>query len=520
MLELHNGVYTGMIFFVNLHSIVNVGSSNPILMFLRLFLTIVFCWIFQFGLHAQVPQAFNYQAVCRNTNGAPILNQPVNFRVEILQGSITGTVVYAETQLDTTSAFGVSTLEIGRGTPTSGTFAGINWSNSPTYIRISFDPVGGNNFTFLGTHELLSVPYALQSGNALPQGNTANEILYWNGNSWVTLSPGSHGQAVALCNGTLTWTQSGVCPSILGLTCASAVHNGILTESITASGVNSVISYTGGNGSAHNGQTVNSTGITGLTATLNPGSFATGNGTLSYAITGTPSAAGIANFAISIGGQSCTLTRTVASMWPTGTVHCNSSTQIISVTNPTTNKTWMDRNLGATQVATNSADANAFGDLYQWGRSGDGHQCRNSGSTSTLSSTDTPGNSNFIIPPFPNTNNYDWRLNQNPNLWQGINGINNPCPSGYRLPTSAELAAERNSWTSNNQLGAFGSPLKFTASGLRWSSDGSISDEGLNGYYWSSTIDTTNSQSLTISNNSMIYTTFRAEGCSVRCIQN
>jgi len=33
----------------------------------------------------------------------------------------------------------------------------------------------------------------------------------------------------------------------------------------------------------------------------------------------------------------------------------------------------MDRNLGATQVATSSTDENSYGDLYQWGRRADGH---------------------------------------------------------------------------------------------------------------------------------------------------
>src|SRR5690606_24737546 len=120
-------------------------------------------------------------------------------------------------------------------------------------------------------------------------------------------------------------------------------------------------------------------------------------------------------------------------------------TAIVSVINPTTNKTWMDRNLGASQVATSSANANAYGDLYQWGRFADGHQCRNSGTTSTLSTTDTPGNGLFIISSIG-----DWRSSQNNNLWQGVNGINNPCPTGYRLPTEAELDAERLSWSGNN----------------------------------------------------------------------
>lgn len=111
------------------------------------------------------------------------------------------------------------------------------------------------------------------------------------------------------CVKTVTVTN----PAIATLACGTATNNGTLTGGTTASGVSSVISYTGGDGSAHSGQTVTSTGVTGLTATLAAGNFATGAGSLTYTITGTPSAGGTASFAINIGGQSCTLTRTVAS---------------------------------------------------------------------------------------------------------------------------------------------------------------------------------------------------------------
>ena len=111
------------------------------------------------------------------------------------------------------------------------------------------------------------------------------------------------------CVKTVTVTN----PAIASLACGSATNNGTLTVGTTASGVSSVISYTGGDGSAHSGQTVTSTGVTGLTATLAAGNFATGAGSLTYTITGNLSAGGTAYFAINIGGQSCTLTRTVAS---------------------------------------------------------------------------------------------------------------------------------------------------------------------------------------------------------------
>jgi hypothetical protein len=44
---------------------------------------------------------------------------------------------------------------------------------------------------------------------------------------------------------------------------------------------------------------------------------------------------------------------------------------------------WMDRNLGASRVATSSTDSEAYGDLYQWGRGTDGHEKRDSGTTLT-----------------------------------------------------------------------------------------------------------------------------------------
>ena len=57
-----------------------------------------------------------------------------------------------------------------------------------------------------------------------------------------------------------------------------------------------------------------------------------------------------------------------------------------TVVNPVTGKVWLDRNLGATQVAISSTDADSYGDLYQWGRNADGHQIRTSDITTTLAS--------------------------------------------------------------------------------------------------------------------------------------
>jgi len=181
---------------------------------------------------------------------------------------------------------------------------------------------------------------------------------------------------------------------------------------------------------------------------------------------------------------------------------------------------WMDRNLGATQVATGPTDSAAYGDLYQWGRLVDGHQNRSSSITSNLSSKDTPGHGKFIT-----TNNLplDWRIPQNNKLWQGTSGINNPCPAGFRLPTLTELEMERKSWSSNDAKGAFASPLKLVLAGTRSFIDGTLGQVGKSGAYWSSSVDGNNwaHTLLFIGTNAYVDNNIaRAMGGSVRCIMD
>ncbi|MGE4541907.1 MAG: hypothetical protein AB7D35_11655, partial [Bacteroidales bacterium] len=160
----------------------------------------------------------------------------------------------------------------------------------------------------------------------------------------------------------------------------------------------------------------------------------------------------------------------------------------------------------------------AYGDLYQWGRDTDGHEKRNSGTTSTLSNSDTPGHGNFIT---VTSSPYDWRSPQNNNLWQGVSGTNNPCPAGYRLPTEAEWEAERQSWSSSNAAGAFNSPLKLPVAGSRVLSDGSLRNVGSNGDYWSATVDGTYARNLFFrSSDANVGKGLRANGRSVRCLKD
>jgi len=189
-----------------------------------------------------------------------------------------------------------------------------------------------------------------------------------------------------------------------------------------------------------------------------------------------------------------------------------------NVTNPTTGEIWMDRNLGASKVARSTIDAAAYGDLYQWGRGPDGHE-RTSGTTSTLATSDIPGHGNFIITSWLSP--YDWRSTQNDNLWQGVSGTNNPCPSGYRLPTDSEWEAERRSWSSDNAYGAFTSSLKLPVAGYRAFTNGSLNDVGSHGSYWSSMVDGIYAGFLDFdSSSARMNSSYRANGFSVRCIKD
>jgi len=179
---------------------------------------------------------------------------------------------------------------------------------------------------------------------------------------------------------------------------------------------------------------------------------------------------------------------------------------------------WMALNLGASQVATSSTDPAAYGTLYQWGRFGDGHEYRSSSTTTDLSNTDVPGHGSFILATsYP----YDWRSQQNDNLWQGESGINNPCPPGFRLPTDAELNTERLSWSSNDSAAAFKSPLKLVPAGYRNGYSGVIEQAGTFGLYWSSTVNDKYSGYLNVNIvEAHIDSTRRAFGFSVRCIKD
>lgn len=149
------------------------------------------------SVFAQSPEKMSYQAVVRDGSNNLVTSSAVGMQLSILQGSASGTAVYVETQTPTSNANGLVSVEIGSGTVVSGTFATIDWSNGPYFIKTETDPTGGTSYTITGTSQLLSVPYALHAktaesvtgtitetdpvfGASVASGITGTDTTYWN----------------------------------------------------------------------------------------------------------------------------------------------------------------------------------------------------------------------------------------------------------------------------------------------------------------------------------------------------
>jgi hypothetical protein len=128
---------------------------------------------------------------------------------------------------------------------------------------------------------------------------------------------------------------------------------------------------------------------------------------------------------------------------------------------------------------------------------------------------------------FITTSSSDWLTTQDNFRWNTGTEIapvknitNDPCPTGYRIPTGTELEEEYLKWTSDDAAGAMNSPLKLPLTGSRYGSNGTLNNAGKNGRYWSSTISSGTARHVSFtSSTANMYNNTRAFGYSVRCIK-
>lgn len=107
------------------------------------------------------------------------------------------------------------------------------------------------------------------------------------------------------CSGSSVQFVISSAPKVSGLNCSGASHSPATATQFSLYSGTTTLPYSGGNGVAYPALTINSTGVLGLTATLTPGTLASGNGNLSFTVSGTPTSSGFASFAITFGGQTC-----------------------------------------------------------------------------------------------------------------------------------------------------------------------------------------------------------------------
>lgn len=117
-------------------------------------------------ISAQSPNQLSYQAVLRNSNNTLLSSQGVSIKVNILQNSMSGDIVYSEEHNIITNSNGLATLEIGDGSVISGDFSSIEWGEDSYYIQTSIDLEGGANYILIGTTKCQSVPYSFYANSA------------------------------------------------------------------------------------------------------------------------------------------------------------------------------------------------------------------------------------------------------------------------------------------------------------------------------------------------------------------
>lgn len=210
------------------------------------------------------------------------------------------------------------------------------------------------------------------------------------------------------------------------------------------------------------------------------------------------------------------------------------------------NTVWAPVNCGY-KAATSESKGFPYGKLYQWGRKyGQGYSSNDesypSGDNlvegpvmpSVAQSEENADKFYYTVSP------YDWSKVQNDEFWNSgtesapVKTKNDPCPTGWRVPTYAELYGLRKNHSSlttvDGQEGLYlagdytyladAPQVFFPAAGCRYYDDGGASRRGSSGYYWSSRPDSDLAYLLSfVSSSTIMSDYFRATGYSVRCVQ-
>ena len=142
-------------------------------------LLLLFC--LSLAISAQPPQLIPYQAIARDSSGNPVLNQNIGLRFSIHDQTISGAVVWQESQTVVSNNVGIIVTALGGTTQ----LTSVDWGSGAKFLQVEMDITGGTNFIDMGTQQMMSVPYALYaetSGSVINNGGGGNgSFTHWIG---------------------------------------------------------------------------------------------------------------------------------------------------------------------------------------------------------------------------------------------------------------------------------------------------------------------------------------------------
>ena len=116
----------------------------------------------------------------------------------------------------------------------------------------------------------------------------------------------------------------------------------------------------------------------------------------------------------------------------------------------------------------------------------------------------------------------DWLSPSQDDLWESTTSENNPCPSGFRVPTQEKWTEEILTWTTPDPSGAFSSPLRLTTAGRRLI-NGTLEYQDTDLFYWTSTAaeNTGIAWALHVDDaEATVPSYYRMFGMTIRCIKD